>query len=203
MISTKEICNSSLGTKLVAFFNAKEISGGYFAIVSEYRKSIFSNASLDHAGTARRLSEKYELNFLFVSKTRIECRVKPMSKETIDEFLAKLYVSIVEELSSNGKSKDQDREIAIAMLALRGSPDGGSYYAVDARSGSTVHDSQVESLIAEHTSLAMVWNYNRRPPRSDKANQIRIKIDWVKSHLLDDLASINPYKCSVLKAMAR
>jgi hypothetical protein len=203
MISTLEICESPLETKLVTFFNVREKADGSFAVVSEYKQSIFSNAPLDHPGTAKRLSEKYRLDFYVASNTRIECRIKREFRESLDEFLAKLYISIVSDLARIARNPKLDCEIALAMLGLRGSHDGGSYYAVDARRVNDAYNAQVENLVSRYTALAWVWNFNRRPARSNKADQFRIKVDWIRTNLLAELSGINPYKGSVLKAITR
>lgn len=202
LVTTSELLKTDLGTKVAAFFNLRELSPLTFAVVSEYRDSKFSNAPLDHKGTASRLTKKYGIPFEQVAAQKIISKVRRDSSASIEEYRRMLLESIASDSKLQTPSIGVDQQIALGIVGLRGSPDGKNFYSID--SGDmrrSDHVNNAESFLRTYRRIP--YNINRRRPGHPKDDQIRINMEWVWANLLSEIESINPYKYLVIQASYR
>lgn len=208
MKTTDDILDMGLPTLLATFFNCRERDPRFFEVVSSYKRSIKSNEALDLFGTAQRLSSKYGLNFELLNETVLAAEIQKSHTMTLEEFRKQIYSQILELLRNTEKGNLLNREIALALIGLRGSSDHKSYYAVDAQSGNTNHITDVLNLLVKFGTLGNQINYNPRATQpgfiagNEKDDQVRVRLAWVRENLREELGQINPYKLSVLDASA-
>lgn len=209
MVTTDELLEMDLPTLLATFFNCKERDPRSFEVVSSYKRSIKSNEPLDLHGTARKLTQKYALPFAVISDTVINAEIRKSRPTSLAAFRKELLGKILEHLAREPKGNAMNREIALALIGLRGSSDHAGYYAVDAQSGNSDHIRDVLDLLIKHGTLGNQVNFNPRANQpgfiagTKKDDQVRLRLDWVRGNLREDLGSINSYKLAVLDASMR
>ncbi|MFM2025218.1 MAG: hypothetical protein RLZZ56_1231 [Actinomycetota bacterium] len=209
MVNTDELLGLGLPTLLAAFFNCRERDPRYFEVVSAYKRSIKSDEPLDLHGTARKLTQKYGLPFVVISDTVITAEIRKSRPTSLTAFRKELLSKILELLASEPKGNAMNREIALALIGLRGSSDHAGYYAVDAQSGNSDHIRDVLDLLIKHGTLGNQVNFNPRANQpgfvagTKKDDQVRLRLDWVRGNLREGLGSINSYKLAVLDASMR
>lgn len=208
MKTTVELLEMGLPTLLATFFNCRERDPRFFEVVSSYKKSIKSNEAIDLVGTAQRLTSKYGLKFEALNETVLIAEIQKSKELTLESFRKQIYSQILELLSRTEKGNLLNREIALALIGLRGSSDHKSYYAVDAQSGSSSHITDVLNLLVKFGTLGNQINYNPRAAQpgfiagNEKDDQVRVRLNWVRENLREELGQLNPYKLSVLDASA-
>lgn len=208
MITTDDLLEMSLPTLLATFFNCRERDPRYFEVISSYVGSKKSGESLDIHGTADRLTEKYGLEFKVISTFVIAAEIKKSGPMNLETFRKEIYSRITSLLSKEEKGNQLNREIALALIGLRGSSDHKSYYSVDAQSGSSGHITDILNLLIHWGTLGNQVNYNPRAAQpgfiagNTRDDQVRLRLTWVRANLREELGQINPYKLSVLDASA-
>ena len=120
---------------LAVFFNLVDDDSSYFYVESRYKKSKFAPNELDDSNYPT-LNEdlrayfglNFENNFSGNHSIKIE---KTAEFNTADKFLAEIYKQI-QLLSFEIETKEYEKNILLALFALRGSADFSlKYYAVD------------------------------------------------------------------------
>jgi hypothetical protein len=206
LTTTSDLLDMPLATLLVAFFNLRERASNEFEIVSSYKQSKFVNLPLDLPGTAKNLGTKYGLPFIVQSDSTILATLTKTRPVTLAGFRKELFAKIIEILGAQEKSNAMNREIALALIGLRGSADHSSLYAVDAQSGTTDHIKDVLDLLTRHASLGNQVNFNPRAAQpgfvagTKRDDQVRIKLAWVRANLREEIGAINHYKLATLDA---
>lgn len=189
----------SLNQLLVAIFNMQISRFGRIEIVSTYRPSKFSNANLDYVGTAQNLQQKYALNFCYFSGDRIWVTVGDKNQRNIEDLLDVIYFELQDRLGIRSLSQAEQKEVAMALLGLRGSPDFTiKKYAVDINHDSLRQIERLQNLIRLCPSLSA--NTALNPKRDARRPQIRADLQWVYENFSEDISRLNSYKGEILEA---
>lgn len=200
-----DIPNMPLDTLLAIFFNCSMIDGLHFAVTSIYRETKFLKMpDNSHIDTARQLSSKYHIPFEVKGNTVLSILYNDISIPFAN-FLDNVYSLILVRISRARLQYDIDREIALAMFALRGSADfNRGYYAVDIKNGSNDYFDNMFKILLSSDKLLSHLNLNFRELQPDytkgmkRNTQVRINLKWFYDNVMSQYSYINAYKYDIL-----
>lgn len=185
-------------TLLVVFFNAKGGVGFNFMVESRYVQSKFSRSSrMLYAENAAGLSSKYNLTFHWNQGSVVSAVVPNPNRLSLGDFRGRLRDAILAK-SSQYPLEFRQKETALALIGLRGSPDfARSYYSVDALASEPSRMSDIALVLRDFGSLLNLTNLNLSQ-RGLRDPQVRLDLWWVRNNIHENLRAVNPYKAALL-----
>lgn len=208
-----EILKKDLSTLLVIILNINiNKNGKDFYVEGSFRSSKYATVVFDKEKyfneVAKALTRKYKIPFSS-DKKGFRCNIKNDYDWDFETFIRHLQATISARLISiaNDANYDLDKEVALAMIGLRGSPDfQRKLVATDVKSSNKVYLDAFFRLIVSTNDIVKYLNWNFRELQKDyisgkkRNTQLRLNLRWVYDHILDDLKEINPYKYNIISS---
>ena len=195
---------------LAVFFNLVDDDSSYFYVESRYKKSKFAPNELDNLNYPtlnEDLRAYFGLNFENNSLGNHSIKIEKTAEfSTADKFLAEIYKQI-QLLSFEIETKEYEKNILLALFALRGSADFSlKYYAVDIyrKYSSKDYLRNIFQILSGLSSISRLnLNFRELQPQyidgsHERNTQIRISLGWFWQEFGEEIKKVNTYKYSIL-----
>lgn len=210
-MKSKELLQGNFETLILAFFNIKLVTtklGTHFEIPSKWIKQLNFEADRKYAQTAKELEKKYGLPFAQKGKVEIVAKVENEDNLSIVDIRKNLYLSIASKIPTLPEGYPLDRELALAMFILRGSPDTKlGYYSVDFIEEDDTYLNNFIKILLSSNELFDRLNFNFRnlqgqyvSGENKRNTQVRINLKYFYDRVMLENSGLNPYKFAALKS---
>ncbi|MDT2806988.1 HNH endonuclease [Vagococcus lutrae] len=210
-IDLSELLEKDLKTLLLFFFNINHDNNKEFWIEGSFKKSKYASIAYEKEelfqDTAKNLAMYYEIPF-FSSGNTYKCTIKNDLGYSYNALIEQLKTKIIVKIMRAKSLASIDKEMALAIMILRGSPDFNlKYVAVDIkRSNETdIYLDSLFRILMSTDQLFKYLNWNFRDlqeqyitGKNQRNTQLRINLKWVSVNILDKIEQINKYKFNIL-----
>ncbi|TWT16474.1 HNH endonuclease [Streptococcus sp. sy010] len=212
IILTSELSELDLKALLLIFFNVNH-KKDKFVVEGSFKVSKYSKLSADKGELfnelAYNLSSYYKLPF-YTTRSSYQCIIDNDLKLSFDDFIKKLRALIMVNLSKIDDLEVIDKEMALAIIILRGSVDfTRNFMAVDIKrcNASEVYLDSLFRIVTSSDDLIKYLNWNFRELQKQyvtgeslRNTQLRINLRWVFNYLLSEIKQLSSYRYDLLES---
>jgi 5-methylcytosine-specific restriction protein A len=181
---------------------------GHFSISSKWLKQLSYEADRRYGETARKLSERYGLEFSQNGKVEISAIIENDQHLSLSEIRQLLYSKIAIRIPALPPTFDLDTELALAIFILRGSPDvHHSFYSVDFIQEDEIYLDNFLKILLSSNELFDRLNFNFRNLQPQflsgtnmRNTQVRINLKYFYDRVMVEHSGLNRYKFEALKS---